>query len=216
MGNPFLCSWSGGKDSYLACYKAQQAGHQAVVLLNNLNEEGEYSRSHRIPKSILLNQAKCLGLPIHFNVTSWQDYESKFINKLVSLRKEYKVDAAVFGDIDIESHREWEEKVSDAAGLKALLPIWQKDRRALVEEMVEIGMKCLIVSCQSTFAEAILGKTIDQNLLEVFDELNIDACGENGEYHSLVIDGPLHQQVTKFDHGDVLTHNNYSFLDLKD
>lgn len=187
-----------------------------MVLLNNLNEEGQYSRSHRIPKSLLIQQANCLHLPIEFNVTTWQDYEKNFVAKLKSLKKEYGFEAAVYGDIDIESHRAWEEKVSTAAGLKAILPIWHKDRRKLVEEMIEIGMQCLIVSCQRPYANHLLGKVIDLELLKVFDDLGIDACGENGEYHSFVIDGPLHLRPTNVEFGEVLHHNNYSFLDLED
>ena len=188
---PLLCSWSGGKDSYLACLRAKEAGHEPLVLLNNLNEQGDFSRSHGIPKSLLIQQAEDLDIPIEFNVTTWKDYEQTFVKKLESIRTTYSIEAAVYGDIDIESHRAWEEKVSHAVGLKPLLPIWQESRVELVKEMLDHGMKCLIVSCQSQYSSEILGKVIDASLLKKFDDLGIDVCGENGEYHSLVINGAI-------------------------
>ena len=182
----FLCSWSGGKDSYLACFRSIQLGNTAKVLLNNLNEEAVYSRSHRIPKALLQVQAQSLNLPIEFNVTSWEDYELNFVQKLNYLKSKYDLSAAVYGDIDIESHLEWEKKVSKKANLNALLPLWQENRLTLVEEMIDLGMKPLIVSCQSQYASRIIGRVIDRDMLMVFEELGIDACGENGEYHTLV------------------------------
>lgn len=213
---PFLCSWSGGKDSYLACYRAKVAGYVPSVLLNNLNEGGEISRSHGIPKFLLEEQAKSLGLPIEFNATTWEDYEKKFIDRLKYIKSKFPIEAAVYGDIDIESHRAWEEQVSAAAGLKPLLPIWQGSRLGLVNEMLDIGMKCMIVSCRAELAEDILGKVIDQELLKKFDELEIDACGENGEYHTFVIDGPLHTKITDYSFSGTRVHGHYAFLNFSE
>ena len=145
--SPFLSSWSGGKDSYYACYQAVSAGFKLKALLNNLNEEGKYSRSHRIPKAHLTAQARALDVPIIFNETSWSNYEESFIAKLKFIKGQYKTSHALYGDIDIEAHRAWEEKVSSAAGMEMLLPLWKKIED-LVRKMIGSGMKCLIVSCQ--------------------------------------------------------------------
>ena len=211
---PFLCSWSGGKDSYFAMFKAVAEGGVPKVLLNVLNEHGERSRSHGIPREVLLAQAQCVNVPLAFIASTWKNYEENFIVRLKELTAQYEVTAAVFGDIDIASHRVWEEKVSHAAGLQPMLPLWQGAREALVKEMIHSGIRALIVSCQAPYAEHILGRYIDEPLLEVFAELGIDACGENGEYHTLVVDGPLHQQVLPVSVGEVQTHNNYAFLTL--
>jgi len=82
-------------------------GHQPKVLLNNLNERGQISRSHAIPKDVLIEQAKTMNLPIEFNITTWENYETSFIKKLKNIKNRFRIEAAVFGDIDIESHRTW-------------------------------------------------------------------------------------------------------------
>lgn len=211
----FLCSWSGGKDSYFAFYQAKLKGFKPVVLLNTLNEFGESSRSHGMPKQLLAEQALSVGLPIEFIQTTWADYEVNYIAMLKELRAKYAFNYAVFGDIDIASHRLWEEKVSDAAGIKALLPIWQKNRRELVEDMIEAGMKCLIVSCRKELADSILGKIISKDLIKRFQELGIDVCGENGEYHTMVIDGPLQQFPSTVKFNGYIVHESYAFLNFQ-
>lgn len=186
-----------------------------MVLLNTLNELGQRSRSHGIPKQLLQEQAQSVGLPIEFIQTTWTDYEVNYIAMLKALKAKYTFSHAVFGDIDIESHRVWEEKVSEAAGLKALLPIWQKNRRELVEDMIEAGMKCLIVSCRKELADSILGKIITKDLIKRFEELGIDVCGENGEYHTLVIDGPLQQFPSTVKFYGYSVHETYAFLNFQ-
>ncbi|MHA7099934.1 Dph6-related ATP pyrophosphatase [Roseivirga pacifica] len=210
----FLCSWSGGKDSYFAFYRAVQQGYKPKVLLNTLNEYGDKSRSHGIPRELLEQQAKAVGLPIEFIETTWETYEERYIAKLKELREKYAFTHAVFGDIDIESHRAWEEKVANAANVKAVLPLWQGDRKELVEGMITAGIKTMIVSCRKELADSLLGEVIDGSLIKKFEELGIDACGENGEYHTFVLDGPLNGTTIAVDTGSVKTHNTYAFLDL--
>ncbi|MCO6359558.1 diphthine--ammonia ligase [Roseivirga pacifica] len=210
----FLCSWSGGKDSYFAFYRAVQQGYKPKVLLNTLNEYGDKSRSHGIPRGVLEQQAKAVGLPIEFIETTWETYEERYIAKLKELREKYAFTHAVFGDIDIESHRAWEEKVANAANVKAVLPLWQGDRKELVEGMITAGIKTMIVSCRKELADSLLGEVIDGSLIKKFEELGIDACGENGEYHTFVLDGPLNGTTIAVDTGSVKTHNTYAFLDL--
>lgn len=211
---PFLCSWSGGKDSYFAFFKAIKKGAKPKVLFNVMNEQGDRSRSHGIPREVLLEQAACLALPIEFIESTWSEYEQSFVAKLIDLKSAYDFTHAVFGDIDIQSHRDWEEKVSTAANLEAVLPLWQGKRLDLVYDMIDSGIKALIVSCKAEYAEHILGKSIDKSLVAVFERVGIDACGENGEYHTLVVDGPLHHKPLKLNTGNQVTHGHYSFLEL--
>lgn len=212
---PFLCSWSGGKDSYFAFYLALQQGLRPAVLLNTLNEFGDRSRSHGIPKQLLQEQARLVGLPIEFIETTWASYEEKYVEKLVQLKRKYAFTQAVFGDIDIDAHRAWEEKVSEAAAVEAVLPIWQMDRKHLVVSMIDVGMKCLIVSCRRELADSILGKVITRDLLRELENLGIDVCGENGEYHTLVTDGPLHKWPLKVKAEGWQNHGDYSFVNFR-
>lgn len=211
----FLCSWSGGKDSCYALYMAQQKGYEPTVLLNVMNEFGDRSRSHGIPKEVLIAQANVIGIPIHFFSSTWTDYESKYIKNLKQLVEQYPITHAVFGDIDIESHKAWEEKVSDAANLKAVLPLWQGNRRQLVLDMITSGIEAIIVSCNNDLGPDFLGRAITAELIEVLENMGIDACGENGEFHTLVVNAPFFKNKIQVEIEEKVVSSNYNFANLK-
>lgn len=208
-----ISSWSGGKDSCFALMKSLESGNSVVTLLNVMNENGEISRSHGIPLSILEQQAKAINVSLETAISSWENYEENFINKLRFLKGKYKLDAAVFGDIDIASHREWEEKVCKAAQLKPLLPLWKGDRKELVLEMIDSEIKAIIVSCNPLLGKRFLGRAINHELLDELESLGIDCCGENGEYHTLVTDCPLFKNPIKLPNYQKVQHENYCFID---
>ncbi|MDH7444095.1 diphthine--ammonia ligase [Aquimarina sp. 2201CG14-23] len=210
----FVCSWSGGKDSCYAMHKAIEKGNTASVLFNVLNEYGDRSRSHGIPKEILEAQARSLHLPIHFFESTWNDYERLYIDNLKSLTDTYKLESAVFGDIDIVSHRQWEEKVSGAANLKAILPIWQQPRKQLVLDMIDFGVEAMIVSCNKDLGPNFLGRIIDKELIKELETLSVDVCGENGEYHTLVTNAPLFKEKLQVKVVDKEISSNYNFAKL--
>ena len=186
-----ISSWSGGKDSCFALFRSIQKGYTPKVLLNVLNEEGKISRSHGIPSNILLAQAAAMQLPLHLVSSSWDDYEKNFTDALISLREEYQLTHAIFGDIDLQAHRDWEEKVCATAKLEAVLPLWQEDRKQLVLQMLNAGIETIIVSCNETMGEDFIGQTLTAPLIEQLEKMGIDPCGENGEFHTLVLNCPL-------------------------
>lgn len=208
------CSWSGGKDSCFALMQAIKQGYQPKVLLTVLNENGLISRSHGIPSEILQAQAASAGLPIYLIPSSWQDYESKFVNALQLLTKKYELQYAVFGDIDLQAHRDWEEVVCLSAGLQAKLPLWKQDRRKLVNEMLASGIETIIVSCNEVMGERFLGKTLTPSLIDELEAIGIDACGENGEYHTLVINCPLFSSTVNVYTKKNIFHEHYWFCHL--
>lgn len=212
--NDFLCSWSGGKDSCYAFYKAMKLGCKPIVLLNVMNEFGDRSRSHGITKPILKAQAEALNLPIHFFSSSWTDYEAKYIKNLKQLTENYPITHAVFGDIDIESHRTWEEKVSKSAELEAVLPLWQQNRKQLVLDMISDGLEAIIVSCNNDLGPDFLGRTIDASIIETFESMDVDACGENGEYHTLVVNAPFFKNRIHVEVMKKSVSSNYNFAEL--
>ena len=209
-----LCSWSGGKDSCFALMQSIQQGYTPKVLLNVLNEEGKISRSHGIPSDILEAQAFAAGLPIHLISSSWQEYEVKFTGALQQLKEQFHLSHAVFGDIDLQPHRDWEEKVCTHAALTALLPLWQQNRKELVMQMIGSGIETIIVSCNMVMGERFLGKKITPELVNELEALGIDACGENGEFHTLVLNCPLFSQVISVKILRKLQHENYWFSEL--
>lgn len=208
----FLTSWSGGKDSCYAMMKAIHQGFVPKVVLNMMNENGKISRSHGLPLSILNQQAKEMGLPLEGIPATWGDYEAKFISTLKTLRAKYDLDAAVFGDIDLQAHKDWEDKVCYASGLKAILPLWQQDRITLVNEMIDNGIETMIVSCNTTMGEGYLGRILTKELAIELQQKGIDPCGENGEFHTLVLHCPLFLERIRLPEFAVKTYEAYCFI----
>lgn len=209
-----LCSWSGGKDSCYALMKAKELGYVPKVLLNVLNEEGKISRSHGIPTNILQAQADAMGIPLYTVASSWQDYEKNFTNALITLKIEYNISYAVFGDIDLQPHRDWEEKVCAKAGLEAYLPLWQLHRLTLVKEMLHAGIETMIISCNDDLGQKTCGTILSEDFVHQLVEQNIDPCGENGEFHTLVTNCPLFSAPLNVSVVDTWTHEKYCFSKL--
>ncbi|HEX6180872.1 MAG TPA: diphthine--ammonia ligase [Chitinophagaceae bacterium] len=205
------CSWSGGKDSCYALMKARAEGHELKALVNMMNENGRISRSHGLPLAVLTQQAQKMDVPLLAMPTSWNDYRDTFVRTLASA-KLLGVQAMVFGDIDLQQHRDWEEMVCSESGLEALLPLWQQNRRVLVNEMIESGINAMIVSCNTQMGERFLARTITHELADELEGMGIDACGENGEFHTVVVDCPLFESAIELPEYKKVLHDNYWFL----
>lgn len=212
MNTKILCSWSGGKDSCFALMIAVSQGYEPVVLLNMMNENGKVSRSHGLSTYLLDLQAEAIGLPIKKVPATWGEYEEKYIKALKELTLRYELHAAVYGDIDLQPHREWEEKVCNAAGVEAILPIWQRNRKELVLQMIKKGIKAVIVSCNTKMGQKYLGREITETLIDELEAIGIDACGENGEYHTVVLDCPLFSKPIDLPSYVKKTYKEYCFL----
>ncbi len=209
-------SWSGGKDSALAYYNAIKGGEiEVAYLLNMLSEGGRYSRSHRLGVDILKAQAQALGIPIVQRQATWGDYEGEFKSALTIFKKE-GLRAGVFGDIDVQEHRDWVERVTSESGLNAVLPLWQRSRESLMSEFIAAGFKAVIVTVNTEcMGSEWLGREIDRQFIEDMKCLpQIDLCGENGEYHTFVYDGPLFKKTIGFCKGRKLLRGGYCFLEI--
>jgi uncharacterized protein (TIGR00290 family) len=182
-------SWSGGKDSMLALHRARAAGWRVEALLAMFDEGGERSRSHAIPPHLMQAQADALGIPLVIGQAGWTEYEAVFTAQLRRFAQQ-GISHGLFGDIDLQPHRDWEEKVCAGAGLRAELPLWQEPRRALVDELLALGYRARVVCVDARFlAASFCGREFDAAFLADLPE-GVDACGENGEFHTFVFDGP--------------------------
>jgi uncharacterized protein (TIGR00290 family) len=182
-------SWSGGKDSMLALHRALDQGVCFHALLAMFDEGGERSRSHAIPRALMQAQADALGIPLMMRSASWTDYEKVFTEQLRAFAAE-GCTLGVFGDIDLQAHRDWEEKVCAAAGLSAMLPLWQQPRRQLVDELMALGYRSRVVCVDGRHLDAgYCGREFDATFIADLPA-TVDACGENGEFHTFVFDGP--------------------------
>ena len=210
------CSWSGGKDSCFALMQAIRQGYTPKVLINMMNENGKVSRSHGLPLAVLQQQAAAMQLPIVAIPSTWDDYEANFINALQQVKPAHALESMVFGDIDLQRHREWEEMVCRKAGLEAVLPIWQRDRKELVLQMIDAGIEAMIVSCNTTLGEPFLGKIITHALIPELEAKGVDVCGENGEFHTVVINCPLFSDPIQLPVFSTALHREYWFIQWED
>jgi uncharacterized protein (TIGR00290 family) len=153
-----------------------------------------------------------MGIPINTAITTWGDYENNF-KRLISQLKNENVADGVFGDIDLEPHRVWVERVCGESGITPHLPLWKENRRNLVEEFIREGFKALIVVVNRTMmSERFLGRLIDTDLIEELEAEGVDACGENGEFHTFVYDGPIFKKKLKYVTDTKVHFEQYTFL----
>jgi len=211
-GRPFFCSWSGGKDSCLALYHAIQNGGKPQSLLTILSEDGVTSRSHALPKPLIEEQARSLGLLSAFRSATWQQYEVEFVSALHEFKKS-GIEVGVFGDIDVDSHREWVRRVCDDAGIVPIHPLWKRDRRELLEELIGLGFIAkIVVINEQKMDKSFLGKTIQAQTIVDMEENGIDPSGELGEYHTVVTDGPIFSSIVEIEPAGEQHHEGYWFL----
>jgi diphthine-ammonia ligase len=209
---PFFCSWSGGKDSCLALDRSLREGGDPRRLLTMMAEDGRRSRSHGLPRFLLEEQARQIGIPIAFRCASWENYETVFSAALREFRSE-GIEAGVFGDIDIEDHRQWCWRVCAAAGLQAVHPLWQTGRRTLFAEFLRRKFAAVIIAVK---AEALgpewLGRRIDPKTVRELEKAGVDPSGEAGEYHTVAVDGPVFRSRIGVRFGEPALHDGYWFL----
>jgi len=190
-GRRFFCSWSGGKDAYLAFARAVAAGGRPGALVCMLHEDGDRSRGHGLPVALLEAQVEALGIPLVTRATTWDDYEATYVSVLHELRAQ-GVEAGVFGDIDLEGHRVWVEGVCELADLSCHLPLWQEPRRRLIGELLAGGVRATVVAVDAAKLDAtFLGRELTAELVAELEAAGADACGEKGEYHTMVTAAPL-------------------------
>jgi diphthine-ammonia ligase len=183
-------SWSGGKDSYLALHRSQSS-YDVVAMITMFNDDGSRSRSHGLRPEILQAQADRLGLPLFPGRGSWTTYETGYRQALTDVRS-LDISHVIFGDIMYESNRVFPERVCAAEGLVAVEPLWNEPTDSLFREFVATGADARIVTVRDGVIDpSWLGRRLTLDLLGEITALGIDACGEHGEYHTVVLEAPL-------------------------
>lgn len=210
----FVMSYSCGKDSTLALHDMMAQGHEPVALITMFNEEAGRSFFHGADLRMLQAYSDALKIPFLITPTTGEAYHlemEKSLRKAAAMGAE----AACFGDIDIEDHRTWCEERCRHAGLKSVFPLWQNDREENVRKVVDLGYQCLIKSINNTLLpRELLGKIIDADIMEQMKGYGIDICGENGEYHTLVVDGPIFHKPLPYKTGHIPDFGNYSVIEV--
>ncbi len=208
--------WSGGKDSCYACYKAKLNGYKIISLLNFANLEGTNSISHGLSAQIIRKQAGMTGILLLQKAMSQENYEKDFKTLILGLKESEGIEGIVFGDIYLQEHKDWIDKVCKEISVEPIMPIWGMDTAQLVDEIIKEGFKATIVSTRSDLlGKEWLGREIDAKLVKEFKEMgNIDLCGEKGEFHTFVYDGPLFNKPVEFIAGEKILKDKHWFLEV--
>ncbi|MBU1998599.1 MAG: diphthine--ammonia ligase [Candidatus Omnitrophota bacterium] len=215
-----ISSWSGGKDSCLACYKAMQEGFKIKYLLNFISREYKRCCFHGVEAALIKLQSELIGIPlIQKEVTSdMQKYEDEFKSAVCQLKGK-DIKAMVFGDIYLLEHEIWIERVCRDIGIFPVEPLWNKPVSEILTEFVDAGFKSIVVSARADkFDKDFVGREVTKGFIEELSSRNICPCGENGEFHTLVIDGPIFKRPIRImESASVLKEGfwKYWFLDIR-
>ncbi|AZN38812.1 Dph6-related ATP pyrophosphatase [Paenibacillus albus] len=211
----FAMMYSGGKDSSLALYRMINEGHTPVALVTTFNEEQGRSWFHGITEDLLTSVSESLDIPLIVCRSNPETY-SAAVEEALKQTVQLGAEGCAFGDIDIEGHKEWNEQRCNNAGLSCVLPLWQEDRRALTEELIHAGFKAAIKIVQSDILdESFLGQTLTTDLVERITAAGSDPCGENGEYHTFVYDGPLFRKPIPIEFGRTVDFKTHMAIDIR-
>lgn len=183
--------WSGGKDSALSLWRARAAGLDVSCLITLYDRESGRVRFHGTRIEVIARQAVAAGLPLRAQATSWPDMDRNLQEVLASLRAG-GLHGVIFGDIHLADVRSWYEERVTAAGLEHVEPLWGERPADLLAEFVRIGGRAVVTCCElARLDDSWLGRLIDESFLDDVALSGVDPCGENGEYHSFAVAGPM-------------------------
>jgi uncharacterized protein (TIGR00290 family) len=213
-----LVSWSSGKDSAWTLHVLRQSNEYEIVgLLTTLNASFDRVAMHGVRRELLEAQAKAAGLPLWKVPLPWpcsnQEYEAA-MSVACTKAIDAGVQAVAFGDLFLEDVRRYREERMRAVGLTPLFPIWKRDTRQLINEMCAAGVRSRIVCLDpQKLPASFAGRDLSQSLVDEFPP-GIDPCGENGEFHTFVYDGPMFAHAIPVESGEVVTRDGFVFADL--
>lgn len=218
MGERVLIGWSGGKDSAMALWEVQKAGaYEVVALLTTVTEGYERVSMHGVRRALLIEQARAVGVPLQEvfippNAGN-QEYEAR-MEEVLRAYHAHGVRTVVFGDIFLEDVRQYRETNLARIGMRGLFPLWKCDTRELVRRFLGAGFRAIAVCVDLKVLDAsFAGRLLDEGFFRDLPP-HVDPCGENGEFHSFVFDGPLFHQPVRFTRGEVVIRGDFGFCDL--
>lgn len=217
-----IVSWSSGKDSCLALHRAIKLGYEPVCLMNFVSEEYNRCCFHGIPTEVVKAQAESLNIPLFQKKVpaTMEGYEVRFKETVKELMAKYSAEFIICGDIYLLEQQNWVERVCKEIGITPVEPLWQENAESLVEEFIDTGFKTMVVSAKADiFNDEFLGKTMDKNLIQYIKERKSCVCGENGEFHSFVYDGPLFKNKINITKSEKILRDGFWkhwFLDIQE
>ncbi|MBB2144782.1 diphthine--ammonia ligase [Pedobacter sp. LMG 31464] len=203
---PAVFNWSGGKDSTLALHHVlQQKQYDIRYLLTTVNSSFNRVSMHGVREALLIDQANSLKLPL-FQVRlpempDMETYEKTMFEQVSKLKAE-GITYSIFGDIFLEDLKVYRENQLTKIGMEAIFPLWKRDSLTLVKEFIDLGYKTIVVCAQDDLQD-FCGRVIDHSFLNDLPK-HIDPCGENGEFHTFVFDGPIFNQPINLEVGELV------------
>jgi uncharacterized protein (TIGR00290 family) len=214
-----LFTWSGGKDSAMALYELQETnGYEVSALLTTVTEDYDRISMHGVKSILLEQQAESLGIPVEkiciTKESSDEEYEAKMRSKLTSY-KDRGISSVVFGDIYLEDLRKYREENLSRIEMKGIFPVWKRDTNELAHTFIDLGFKAVVICVDSSMlGKRFVGRDFDEHFLTELPH-TVDPCGENGEFHSFVYDGPIFRGKILYSRGEiVLRDNRFYYCDL--
>ena len=215
---PILFCWSGGKDSAMALHTLlQQKTFHVVALLTTVTEGYDRIAMHGVRRELLQRQAESIGFPLHEVFIPPQCvnpvYEAR-MEEALRIHLAHGVRKGAFGDIFLEDLRAYREKNLARVGMTALFPIWKRDTRELIRFFHQQRFRAVAACVDPKVLDpSFAGRELDESF---FRDLPFDAdpCGENGEFHSFVFDGPIFQSPVPVRTGEVVNRDGFVFCDL--
>ena len=201
-------NWSSGKDAALALYRLQNSKEYTIEkLVTTLNSEVDRVSMHGLRKELLIQQAQSLGIPLQLieldGTVSMEEYNA-VMKKSVSQLVTEGFTHSVFGDIFLEDLKKYREEQLKTVGITAVFPLWKNDTKELILEFIKLGFKAITVCVNAKVLDkSFCGREIDLEFIKSLP-LGVDPCGENGEFHTFVYDGPNFKAPVKFEVGEII------------
>ena len=210
-----VASWSGGKESCFACYKAILEGFEVSHLLNFASKD-ERCMSHGLDSKLIAAQSKAIEIPVVQREVTWDTYKKGFKIAIRELKR-MGVSGAVFGDVDIQEHKDWVDRICNELDITPVMPLWSRNPEQILTDFIDEGFEAIVVMVKADLlGEEWLGRKVDRNFVSDLLKLEskVHPCGELGEYHTFVSDGPLFKRRLGILDSKKLARNGYWFLDI--
>ncbi|SMO36702.1 diphthine--ammonia ligase [Gracilimonas mengyeensis] len=199
-------NWSGGKDSSIALYHALRNGDYAIEqLLSTLNQSTDRLSMHRVRRALIQQQAQSIGIPLEMVDLPAEPSMKAYNESMGEVMQALKSDGfthSIFGDIFLEDLRQYREQQSQKLGFEAVFPIWKRDTEELMQEFLDLDFKAITICVKAELlGKEFVGRVIDEAFVDDLPEA-VDPCGENGEFHTFVYDGPMFDRPIPFEIGE--------------
>ena len=214
--SPVLVSWSGGKDSCVALYEIQKT-RPVEALLTTITSDFDRISMHGVRRILLERQAESLGLKLHPIAISKDATNEEYEANMGAVFAQYHargIDEVVFGDLFLADIRAYRDALLARHHMSGIYPVWGRDTAEFVRAFLASGFQCAVVCVDpKKLDRRFAGRIVDEQFLAELPPA-VDPCGENGEYHTFVFDGPSFRRPIEFTSGDIVLRDGFWFADL--